>query len=175
MNATVEVYSRAAEVELYLGGRSVGRKKTSKTARTLFKVPYDSADLTAVSYDAAGRETGRYTLHPAGNTTVLQILPEEETATAGRLAFIRLRYTDEDGVWKPLERSMLKVEVEGGELLGLGSANSYVRGNYTTDTTDTYYGEALAIVRAGEAGEMKISVTEEVSDRVTEAVIPVVG
>ena len=175
MNATVEVYSRAAEVELYLGGRSVGRKKTSKTARTLFKVPYDAADLTAVSYDAAGRETGRYTLHPAGNTTVLQILPEEETATAGRLAFIRLRYTDEDGVWKPLERSMLKVEVEGGELLGLGSANSYVRGNYTTDTTDTYYGEALAIVRAGEAGEMKISVTEEVSDRVTEAVIPVVG
>ena len=62
---------------------------------------------------------------------------------------MRLRYTDEDGIWRPLEKHTLKVTVENGTLLGLGSANSYVRGNYTADTADTYYGEALAVVRAG--------------------------
>ena len=62
----------------------------------------------------------------------------------------------------------------GGELLGLGSANSYVRGNYTTDSTDTYYGEALAIVRAGAGDELKISVTQRSSSEMTELTIPVI-
>lgn len=174
MKATVEVYSRAPKVELFLGGRSVGRKKTSKTARTLFKVPYEACDLTAVAYDASGNECGRYTLKPAGGETVLRIIPEEETLKAGGLGFIRLRFTDENGVWKPLARDILKVSVAGGELLGLGSANSYVRGNYTTDSTDTYYGEALAIVRVGAGDELKISVTQRSSSEMTELTIPVI-
>ena len=98
---------------------------------------------------------------------------EEESLKAGGLGFIRLRFTDENGVWKPLARDILKVSVEGGELLGLGSANSYVRGNYTTDSTDTYYGEALAIVRAGAGDELKISVTRT-NGEVTEMTVPVV-
>ncbi len=174
MKATVEVYSRAAEVELFLGGKSVGRKKTSKTARTLFTVNYEEEDLTAVSYDSAGRETGRYTLQAAGPETELQILPEE-APEAGKLCFVRLRYTDQEGVWKPLERQLLTVTVEGGELLGLGCANSYVKGNYTTNTTDTYYGEALAVVRPDGSGDLKISVLEKVTDQTTEKVIPVRG
>ncbi len=170
--ATVEVYSRGAEVELFLGGQSVGRKKTSKTARTLFTVPYRAEDLTAVSYDAGGRETGRYTLKPADYGTQLQILPEE-APQAGRLCFVRLRFTDDEGTWLPMERQRLQVAVEGGRLMGLGSANSYVRGNYTSDTTDTYYGEALAIIRPDGDGDLKISVTEKATDRVTEQVFPV--
>ena len=161
MKATVEVYSRGAEVELLLNGQSVGKKKTSKTARTLFTVPYEAGELTAVQYDEIGRESGRYSLVSASEQTELRIEPEEETLKANGLGYIRFRFTDENGIVKPLERHMLKVEVEGGELLGLGSANSYVVGNYTEDTTDTYYGEALAIVRAGEGGELTITVTQD--------------
>ena len=69
---------------------------------------------------------------------------------------------------------MLKAEVKNGTLLGFGCANSYVRGNYTSDTTDTYYGEALAIVRAGTEGEVKVTVTETDSVIQSEAVIPIV-
>ena len=74
---------------------------------------------------------------------------------------MRLRYTDENGIWKPLERHMLKAEVENGTLAGLCCANSYIRGNYNEETTDTYYGEALAIVRAGKNGEVILTVTPE--------------
>ena len=171
--ATVEVYSRAPQVELRLNGRTIEKKNSSKTARTLFTVPYEAGELTAVAYDASGRETASYSLCSASEKTVLRVLPEEPSAKAGGLSFVRLRYTDENGVWKPLERHMLKVRVENGTLLGLGCANSYVRGNYTTDTTDTYYGEALAILRAGAEGEVKVTVSEQGSTITEEAVIPI--
>ena len=159
--ATVEVYARAAEVELKLNGASLGRKKASKTCRTLFKVTYQPGDLTAVAYDAAGQETGTCTLTSASGETELRLIPETESVRPDGLCYVRLRYTDENGIWKPLERHMLKAEVENGTLPGLCCANSYIRGNYNGDTTDTYYGEALAIVRAGKSGEVTLTVTPE--------------
>ncbi len=158
--AVVEVYSRAPKVELRLNGRLIERKKTNKTARTLFTLPYESGVLTAVAFDEAGSRLDSCSLESASEETRLMVLPENTTVKAGGLCFVRLRYTDENDIWKPLERHMLKVSVENGTLLGLGSANSYVRGNYTTDTTDTYYGEALAIIRAGVKGEMKVTAAE---------------
>jgi beta-galactosidase len=140
----------------------------------LFRIPWEAGELTAVSLDEAGHETGSCTLRSASFQTQLRVLPEEPSVKAGGLSFVRLRYTDEQGVWKPLERHMLKVEVENGTLLGLGCANSYVRGNYTTDTTDTYYGEALAVVRAGAQGEVKVTATETDSVLQSEAVIPII-
>ena len=40
------------------------------------------------------------------------------------------------------------MNVEGGELLALGGAASYNEAGYLGRETDTYYGEALAVVRA---------------------------
>ena len=44
--------------------------------------------------------------------------------------------------------------VEGGRLLALGSACPYNERGYLTDTTDTYYGQALAIVKPKGPGEL---------------------
>ena len=159
--AVVEVYARADTVELRLNGRAVERKRASRTCRTLFKVPYEAGELTAVAYDAARNEIGRHTLRSAGAETVLRLLPETDTVAPRGLSFVRLRYTDADGIRKPLERHSVRVSVENGELLGLGSANSYVSGNYTADTTDTYYGEALAVIRAGDAGDVRVTAEDE--------------
>ncbi len=157
---TVEIYARAAEVELFLNGRSIARRRMGKTWRELFAVTYEPGELVAVSYDDAGAEIGRCRLKSAGEETVLNVLPESETASPEGIVYIRLRYTDENGIWKPLARHMLQVEVENGTLLNCGSANSYVDGCLVKDTTDTYYGEAQAIVRAAKDGDVKVTVTE---------------
>ena len=79
------------------------------------------------------------------------------------LCFIRLQYTDKEGTVKPLERGILKVNVTNGELLGLGNGCPYNEIGYCTDRTDTYFGEALAVVRAGKNAGAK-PVVIEVSD-----------
>ena len=152
--ARVEVYARAYRVELLLNGRSVANKKVKRGGcRTFFDVPYESGELTAVSYDRNGKEIGRYSLSTAKEETVLTLLPEENTVKPNGLAFIRLSYTDRDGIWKPMEQHTLTVEAENGTLIGLGSACPYKRVVFGGNTTETYFGDALAVVRAGQAGK----------------------
>ena len=134
----------------------------------MFKIVYADGELTAASYDGAGKELGRHTLTTAGAETVLQVTPEEASVKPGGLAFVWLRYTDGQGVWKPMEKHTLKVSVEGGTLEGLGSANAYVEGNYAQDSTPTYYGEAMAVVRAEGSGPVRLTVRDETGEHMAE-------
>ena len=79
---------------------------------------------------------------------------------AGHLSYIRLRYTDENGITKPMQRGVMKVTVEGGTLVGLGSACPFHERSYLDSETDTYYGEALAIVRAGAADKLTLTAAD---------------
>ena len=157
--ARVEVYARAAEVELFVNEKSAGRQKVKK-CRARFKVTYFSGTLTAVAYDAAGKEIGRSSLTTAGKETVMRVTPESASVTPEGLVYIPIQYTDEKGIWKPMEKHLLKVTVENGELLGLGSAAPFFEGNYTSDTVKTYFGEALAVVRASGSGDVKVTVSD---------------
>lgn len=159
--ATVEVYARAAYVELLLNGKSVGKKQVENCCNVIFKVPYEPGELTCVAYEEGGRELGRYSLRSAGEDTKLTLLPETEVVRAEGLGFIRLQYTDAQGIWKPMEKHSLKVEVENGSLEGFGNACPYNKDGYWKDTTKTYYGEALVVVRAGKTGNVTVRVTDE--------------
>ena len=158
--AKVEVYARAAQVELFINGKSAGKKKVKK-CRANFNITYQNGEITAVSYDENGREINRYSLHTAGKETVLQVRPEEKTVKPEGLAFIQLQYTDSKGIWKPMEKHNIKVTVENGVLKGLGSPAPYVKGNYTDHTVATYYGEAMAVVQADGNGPVKVTVADE--------------
>lgn len=123
-------------------------------------IPYESGTLEAVSYDAADHEIGRYKLQSAGGATSLTLDAEEPAAQTGHLCYVRLRYTDENGITKPLMRGNIQVQVRGGTLVGLGSACPFNKHSYLDSETDTYYGEALAIVRMGDGDAMTIAASD---------------
>ena len=158
--ANVEVYARAARVELVLNGHTVGSKTLKNDCLARFSIPYESGTLEAVSYDAADHEMGRCKLQSAGGTTRLTLDAEEPTVKPGHLCYIRLRYTDENGITKPLARGNIQVQVRGGTLVGLGSACPFNKHSYLDNETDTYYGEALAIVRMGDGDAMTIAASD---------------
>ena len=158
--ANVEVYARAARVELVLNGHTVGSKTLKNDCLARFSIPYESGTLEAVSYDAANHEMGRCKLQSAGGTTRLTLDAEEPTVKPGHLCYIRLRYTDENGITKPLARGSIQVQVRGGTLVGLGSACPFNKHSYLDSETDTYYGEALAIVRMGDGDAMTIAASD---------------
>ena len=158
--ANVEVYARAARVELVLNGHTVGSKTLKNDCLARFSIPYESGTLEAVSYDAADHEIGRCKLQSAGGTTRLTLDAEEPAVKPGHLCYIRLRYTDENGITKPLVRGNIQVQVRGGTLVGLGSACPFNKHSYLDSETDTYYGEALAIVRMGDGDAMTIAASD---------------
>jgi len=157
--ARVEVYSCAHSVELSINGKAAAEKKL-KHCRAVFDTTYYAGELKAVAYDASHREVGYSVLRSASEEEELQILPES-AAAAGKLLFVRLRYTDGQGIWKPLMRGRILVNVQGGELVAIGHGCPYNQEGYLGNSTDTYYGEALAIVRAdARVSEMILTATD---------------
>lgn len=158
--AEVEVYSDAVSVELLLNGKSLGRKNL-KEKKAIFKTRYAPGNLTAVAYDAMGREISRRTLESAEGKTKVVAVPEKKTVRPGEICYIPVEIQGENGVVESNADKRLTVSVEGGELLAFGSANPCHEEQYHTGTFATYCGRALAIVRAGEGGTVTICVEGE--------------
>ena len=159
--AKVEVYTRADHVSLYINGECIGTKKPKNDCKVFFDTTYHNGEIRAVAYDAKDNVIAEKTLITAGKETVLRAEPELAEVNADTdLCYVRMRYTDENGETKPLERGKIQLSVEGGELLAFGSACPYYPESYQSAETDTYYGEALAIIRP-QAGAGKVIVNAQ--------------
>ena len=171
--AEIEVYARAARVELRLNDKAVGSKRfDGKDCLFRFRIPYQNGTLEAIAYDERGDKIGRNMLKTAELRTALLAEPEQPTVKPGRLAFIRVRYADYYGTTKPTERGLLTAAVTGGTLEAFGSACPFYEYDYLGSVADTYYGEALAIVRAGDGDAVTVSFTD--GARSAEATVPIV-
>lgn len=166
--ASVEVYARAAAVEIFLNGKSLGRKTMKRDCVARFNIQYEDGELVAVAYNAAGEKIKETMLKTAEPSTCLTIRPEKETTRAKGLTFIQMQYTDENGIWKPMEKHKLSAEVQGGVLMGLGNACSYNLDGYDKSCTNTYYGRALAVVQADGTGSVVVKVRDEAKEYTVE-------
>lgn len=155
--AEVEVYSDAHAVELLVNGKSLGKKKI-KECKAIFKTRYASGKIEAVAYDAGGRELLRSELNSATGKLSICAQPEKTSAAIGEIVYVPVTLQGENGVVEANADKKLTVTVEGGELLGFGSANPCTEEQYHTGSFTTYYGRALAIVRV--QGNTTISVTD---------------
>lgn len=156
--AEVEVYARASSVALFVNGREVGRKKIKNTCRVVFRTTYQDGEIMAVSYDHAGKEIGRDLLHTAGEKTQLRLEPETTVCHPGEMVYFRMRYTDEHGEIKPMEKHKISVKAENGAVMGTANGSSYFKGNYAQSMVPTYFGEAQTVVQAQKPGRLKVVV-----------------
>ncbi len=168
--ATVEVFYNAARVDLYINGKKVGSAKV-RDCKAAFKVKYAPGKVEAVAYDDAGRELGRSELCSAEAPLSIAIHPEKNDARLGDIVYIPVTMEGANGEVECNADRRLSVTVEGGELLGFGSANPRTEERFDAGEYTTYYGRALAVVRAGSTDTLTIKVTD--GKNTAEASIPV--
>jgi beta-galactosidase len=156
----VEVYARGEKISLFLNGELLESKKPKGDCRVTFCVAYQPGELQAVAYDENGRERCHTSLFSAGEETRLLLEAEQEEVKPTDLCYVRIKYTDKNGVIKPLERGNITVHAQGGTLLGLGSACPYQENSYLSNVTDTYYGEALAIIQPGDGDRICVEASD---------------
>ena len=161
--ASVTVYSDAAKVELFVNGKSAGKKKTKKDIAKFKKIPYEAEKIEAVTYDSSGKETGRTSLISATGKTLIKLTPEATSLCANGqdLCFLNIDLIGENGITKSSVDQNLKIEISGpATLQGYGSARPNIEKSFCSDTFKTFYGKSLAVIRAGyEPGTVTVKVS----------------
>jgi beta-galactosidase len=178
----VMVYTNAEEVELFLNGQSLGRKKrfgepvelpvgTNASAdkkiqskyRLLWQVPYAAGAVKAVAYQG-GKQVAATEVKTAGAPARVVLQPDRAAihADGDDLSFVTVRVEDKDGNPCPVADNLVKFKLEGpGTIAGVDNGNAATVEPFQADYRKAFNGLALVIVRSerGHAGKVKITAT----------------
>ncbi len=162
-DADVEVYFDCFAVELFVNGISKGKKKM-KDFKAEYKIKYHSGEIKAKAYDAMGFMFAESTLISAENTSP-KIESENYDIHEGEIVYLPVSLSVLFGSVVFIAVVMCSVRVEGGSLLAFVSASVCTEESYLSGTFTTYYGRALAVVKAGRVGTMKVVVESKTSGK----------
>jgi hypothetical protein len=159
----IHVVSSSPSVELFVNGKSLGRKDTPEAGFlfTYKQVPYAPGGLVAVSYDKAGKEASRYTIETTGEPVAIKLTPTTGPtgfkADGSDLALIDVEVVDAKGRTVPTSLAPISFEVTGpGEWRG-GIAQG--PGNYILAKTLPVEGGINRVIVRGTTTPGKIKVT----------------
>ena len=83
----------------------------------------------------------------------------------------RVRYTDENGEIKPMEKHTVRFDAQNGLVMGAANASCSFKGNFAQREAPSYFGELQTIVQAGKPGVLRLSADD--GERLVFAEIPV--
>ena len=137
--------------------------------KSVFKVPYRKGTLKAICLDANGNPLGQSSIASASDSLHVEITQEAAYTDSG-LVFVDLTISDKDHIVESNADTTLTVDVENGELLGLGSAKPDPTLSYTGNQVQTYYGRALAVIRIQKDGKASVTVTDSNGHKYTKEI-----
>jgi len=180
-NIPVMAYSNADEVELFLNGKSLGKKKRfsepveiqvganvsedkkfSTKYRLLWQVPYQAGTLKAIAY-SGGKQVVEQEIKTAGVPAKIELVPDRKVihADGDDLSFVTVRIEDKDGNLCPVADNLVHFDVTGaGEIAAVDNGSASSLEPFHADHHAAFNGMALLIVRSrSEAGKIRVIAT----------------
>ena len=152
----VHVYTSGDEAELFLNGKSLGRKKKGQFEYRFRwdDVVYQSGELKVVAY-----KNGKKWAEDIVKTTDI---PAQISMSADRsnikadgqdLSFITVKITDKNGLMVPRSKNPIRFEISGaGEIVATDNGDATDLSSFQSKSRKAYNGMALVIVRSTKKG-----------------------
>lgn len=180
----VMAYTNADEVELFVNGKSLGRKarfsepvelpvgpnisedkKYKSKYRLMWTVPYQPGSIRAVAY-AGGKQVASKEIRTAGAPARVRLIPDRTALAAddADLSFVTVRVEDRNGNLCPMADNLVKFKVSGaGKIAAVDNGNSATIEPFQADYRKAFNGMALVIVRTekGRAGSIRVSAASD--------------
>src|SRR5436189_450460 len=148
----VWAYTNADDVELFLNGASLGRKRKSETVSHLvWRVAYAPGTLRGVAR-TAGRETAGAEVKTAGRPARITLAADRTrlSASGDDLAFITVTVRDSAGVDVPTAEPLVQFWITGtARVVGVDNGDPMSHTSFQAGQIRLFNGKALVIVRAG--------------------------
>ncbi|WP_231490906.1 beta-galactosidase GalB [Pedobacter sp. Leaf170] len=156
-------YNNADEVELYLNGKSLGKKsKQGEDLHVKWDVKYEPGTLKAVSRKA-GKEVLVREIKTAGAAAKIELIADRKNIKADGvdLSFITVRILDADGNVVPNADNLVDFKVEGvGFIAGVDNGFQASLEPFKANYRKAFHGLCLAILQSTEkSGAIKLTAT----------------
>lgn len=166
-NIPVFVYSSGDEVELFLNGKSLG-KKQKQAFEYRFRwneVPYEPGELKAVAYKD-GKVWAEASVKTTGAPVKLKLTPDKKILKSDGedLIFVRVSVLDADGSEVPTAEPLIKATLDGpGKIVATDNGDPTCLIPFPETTRPAFNGLYLAIVKAdrGAKGKLHFSVESD--------------
>lgn len=161
---TVDVwayYNNADEVELFVNGKSVGkRSKKGDDLHVMWRIPFEAGTLKAIS-----RKDGKVVLEKeiktAGNPSQLKLTADRSTIKADKndLSFITVDILDANGTIAPNANNEINFSLKGnGKIVGVCSGDPVSHESYKGNKHTALAGKCLVIVQSGDkSGRLELT------------------
>lgn len=168
-NIPVFVYTNGDCAELFLNGRSLGRRckqpgaaNTAERYRLMWPdVPYAPGTLRAAAYQN-GQFLGETSVKTAGSPAQIRLTPDRTTlrADGDDLAFVLVEVLDRDGNLCPLADNLIQFSLSGpGEIAGLDNGDPLSLASFQAKQGKAFFGKTMLIVRTKEGLKGTIELT----------------
>lgn len=161
----VHIYTSGDAVELFLNGKSLGRREKAHSYDRLTwdDVRYEPGSLRAIAYKN-GQKWAEELVETTGKPAALQVTAEKtELKNDGTdLSFIRVAVVDSQGRVVPRSKNHLKFSVTGpAEIIATDNGDATSLLPFQLSERDAYNGLALVILRSQYMKQGKVVLTVE--------------
>lgn len=163
----VHVYTSGDEAELFLNGRSLGRKKRGEFKYRLRwdDVVYSPGELKVVAYKN-GRKWAEDTVKTTGAAASISMSADRAKikADGADLSYITVKITDQNGLTVPRSKNRIDFEISGaGEIVATDNGDATDHESFQNKSRRAYNGMALVIVRSikGKSGKVTVRAVSE--------------
>lgn len=163
----VHVFTSGDEAELFLNGKSLGRKKKGPYEYRLRwdSVTYSPGEVNVQAYkqgkkwaeDIVKTTEGAYKLNLSADRTAIQ-------SDGKDLSFITVEVRDKNGLIVPTAKNEIQFSIEGpGEIIATDNGDAANLVSFTSTKRAAFNGLCLVIVRGkpGQSGKIKVTATSE--------------
>ena len=174
----VHVYTSGDEAELFLNGKSLGRKKkvfdTPNDPRLIGQpayrirwddVVYESGELKVVAYKN-GKKWATDIVKTTGEAKRLELKPDRAMITGDGhdISYVTLKVTDKAGLTVPRAQNLIHFNVSGpGEIVATDNGDATDLSAFPSHDRNAFNGLAMVIVKAkrGQSGAITVTAASE--------------
>lgn len=176
MVTPVHVYTSGDEAELFLNGKSLGKKKRNEF-QYRFRwddVVYQPGELRVIVYKK-GRKFAEDSVKTTGPASELGMTPDRTNITANGtdLSFITVKINDRGGLLVPRSKQRINFEISGpGEIVAIDNGDPADLQSFQARDRRAFNGLALVIVRSlkGKTGRITLKAKADGLDSASIAV-----
>ncbi|MEM9337209.1 MAG: glycoside hydrolase family 2 TIM barrel-domain containing protein [Bacteroidota bacterium] len=174
----VRCFTNCEEAELFVNGKSMGRKTKGEDKTTLivdflryepktfdspyqlsWEVPYEPGSIKVVGYKG-GKAVQEKEIRTAGKPAKIKLSADRSTISAGKsdLSYLTVRIEDKDGNLCPRADHLVHFTLSGpGKIIGVDNGNQTSLESFQDSKRKAFNGLALVIIHAEEeSGKIKL-------------------